>query len=51
MQVKYRNKIYKDFGIFYNEGEIIYAEIYKKGFNTIPKETIIVGEGRFEIIE
>jgi len=50
MQIKYRNKTYSDFAIFYNEGEIIYAEIYKKGFNTLPKETISAGVGRFEII-
>jgi len=51
MQIKYRNKTYSDFAIFYNEGEIIYAEIYKKGFNTLPKETISAGVGRFEIIK
>jgi len=50
MQIKYRNKTYSDFAIFYNEGEIIYAEIYKKGFNTLRKETISAGVGRFEII-
>ncbi len=51
MTIKYRKKIYSDFAVFYNEGEIIYVEIYKKGFNTLRKETITAGAGRFEIIK
>jgi len=56
MQIKYRNKTYSDFAIFYNEGEVVYAEIYTKGYttkgyNTIRRETITVGVGRFEIIK